>query len=133
MKSRIPLFLTVMAVLLTTARYANADTPPDEPTNPIKPINSYYNLHAAYIKRLAFIDNRHLELKITLIPVPGGSIPAEDRITLAGVRALDNREINISQTSGGPDNNVYIYNVDLSGKLEPRTYKLTLEFQSPRN
>lgn len=129
MKLRIPQFLTVVAVLLTAAQYANADTT----TSQIKPINSYYNLEAVYSKKQAFIGNRFLELTIKVTPAPGVLVPEGDRITLSNVDTSDNREIDIRRTFGGRDGSAYIYNVDLSGQLEPRTYKLTLEFQSPRN
>ncbi|HEX8353362.1 MAG TPA: hypothetical protein VF611_10705 [Pyrinomonadaceae bacterium] len=129
MKSRVLLLLTGTAVLLTTARYANANTA----TSQVKPVNDYYNIEAVYSKKQARVGNRFLELKVTVIPVPGVPIPAADRITLVNVEASDNREINVRLTSSGHNSNVYTYNVDLGERLEPRTYKLTLEFQSPRN
>jgi hypothetical protein len=129
MKSRVLLLLMVMAVLLTTARYTNANTASSQ----VKPVNDYYNIEAVYSKKQARVGNRFLELKVTVIPVPGVPIPEADRITLVNVEASDNREINVRRTSSGHNSNVYTYNVDLGERLEPRTYKLTLEFQSPRN
>jgi hypothetical protein len=121
MKSRNLLFLSVVFVLLATARDSNAHTQ-------TKPVTSTYNVEAVYDEARAVIGNKNLELKITVQPLPGATVRESDRLTLTKVHSVNNPAIQITQTSRGHGGNVYLYNVELMDGLEPRNYKLTLEF-----
>lgn len=125
MRPKAVLFLAPVVWLLSSAAAARATSYDLSP-----PINNYYNIKAEYSEKLAYAGNRNLELRVTL--TTPAAVPAAERITLAGVQSVDEPRIRITPLvrAGAAGDNVF--RVEVPAGVEPRTYKLTLEFRDPQ-
>jgi hypothetical protein len=126
-------FIIAAAGLLILSPLALANT------YQIDQINSYYSIEAGYDERLAYVGNRNLELKVTMKTPNGITIPEAGQLTLAAVQSTDEPKIKITRLYGkesvieGTDLvSEYKYRIEIGSGVEPRIFKLTLEFHDPR-
>jgi hypothetical protein len=129
MRLRAALFLMSVLWLLSLGPTAAADERPLNVT--LSPqINSYYSIKASYVEKQAYAGNRNLVLTVMMNSV--GVVPEPGRLTLSGVQSLDEPRIKITPLGSGGDGLEQQFRVDIPEALEPRVYKLSVEFRDQK-